>query len=88
MVHASSRPLIYKQRVLSRSGHLANEDCGRLLSKVYHPNLKHVHLAHLSSECNTHETALGVVNEILKEKNIAIDLSIAFQNSVSKPILF
>ena len=34
MVLASNRPLIYKQRVLSRSGHLSNEDCGNLLAEV------------------------------------------------------
>ena len=34
MVYASSRPMIYKQRVLSRSGHLSNEACGNLLAHV------------------------------------------------------
>src|ERR1700724_473242 len=50
MVHASPRPMIYKQRVLSRSGHLSNEACGHLLTHVHSSKLKHVHLAHLSSE--------------------------------------
>src|SRR5262249_31630801 len=68
MVHASSRPMIYKQRVLSRTGHLSNEACGHLLSQVAHSGLKHVHLAHLSSECNTPETALQVIRNILNEK--------------------
>lgn len=88
MVHASSRPMIYKQRVLSRSGHLSNEACGNLLGAVAHPNLKHVHLAHLSSECNTPETALSVVNGILQQKSIKLDLSIAHQHILSKAIHF
>lgn len=88
MVHASSRPMIYKQRVLSRSGHLSNEACGQLLGHVAHPKLKHVHLAHLSSECNTPDTALSVVNGILKEKGIQLDICIAAQDMISKAIHF
>lgn len=88
MVHASARPMVYKQRVLGRSGHLSNEACGNLLSAVAHPNLKHVHLAHLSSECNTPETALSVVGGVLQEKSLKLDLSIAHQHIISKAIHF
>lgn len=88
MVHASARPMIYKQRVLSRNGHLSNEACGQLLSQVAHANLKHVHLAHLSSECNTPETALNVVRGILKEKGLEVDICVAAQDVISKPIYF
>ena len=88
MVHASSRPMIYKQRVLSRSGHLSNEDCGHLLSKVYSPRLKHVHLAHLSSECNNPQTAIQVVNDILSQHGINIDLCTAPQDKISRAIHF
>jgi phosphoribosyl 1,2-cyclic phosphodiesterase len=88
MVHASSRPMIYKQRVLSRNGHLSNEACGQLLCDVAHAKLKHVHLAHLSSECNSPETALSVVHEILQAKGITLDISIAPQHMMSQPIYF
>lgn len=88
MVHASPRPMIYKQRVLSRSGHLSNEACGNLLAHVYHPKLKHVHLAHLSSECNSHETALSVVKGILQSNGIELDLCVAPQEKISKAIYF
>lgn len=88
MVHASSRPMIYKQRVLSRTGHLSNEACGELLGHVAHPGLKHVHLAHLSSECNTPETALKVIRGILQKYGISLELGIAYQDKVSKPIYF
>lgn len=88
MVHASSRPMIYKQRVLSRSGHLSNEACGKLLTQVYHSKLKHVHLAHLSSECNHPEKALGVVGSLLQEKGIQLDLCTAPQDKISRPIYF
>jgi phosphoribosyl 1,2-cyclic phosphodiesterase len=88
MVHASPRPMIYKQRVLSRSGHLSNEACGNLLAQVYHPNLKHVHLAHLSSECNSPETAIQVVNDILAQNGIHVELCIAQQYQISRAIHF
>lgn len=85
MVHASARPLIYKQRVLGRQGHLSNEQCADLLSKVQHSGLKHVHLAHLSSECNAPKRALEVVRQKLL---CGIELSIAPQDALGKAILF
>jgi phosphoribosyl 1,2-cyclic phosphodiesterase len=88
MVHASPRPMIYKQRVLSRSGHLSNEACGNLLAQVFHPKLKHVHLAHLSSECNSPETALSVVKGILHNHGIELDMCVAPQEKISKAIYF
>lgn len=88
MVHASARPMVYKQRVLSRNGHLSNEECGRLLSDVAHTGLKHVHLAHLSSECNSPQVAMNTVKEILKEKGIDLDICCAPQESISKAIHF
>ncbi len=86
MVHASARPQVYKQRVLSKQGHLSNQQCADLLAAICHPKLKHVHLAHLSSECNAEEVALKVVREVLQGKNV--DLSIAYQDKISKAIVF
>lgn len=88
MVHASARPMVYKQRVLSRVGHLSNEACGQLLSEVAHPGLKHVHLAHLSSECNTPEVALAAARTHLSAKHPSCPISIALQDSISQAIVF
>lgn len=88
MVHASSRPMIYKQRVLSRTGHLSNESCGQLLSEIAHQGLKHVHLAHLSSECNTPTTAMSVIGEILQKKGISLEMCVAPQEMIGKAITF
>jgi phosphoribosyl 1,2-cyclic phosphodiesterase len=88
MVHACSRPPIYKQRVLGRNGHLSNEACGALLKKLHHPKLKHIYLAHLSSECNTPDTALGVIKDHLEDKASTVDISIAFQDKLSLPLFF
>jgi phosphoribosyl 1,2-cyclic phosphodiesterase len=88
MVHASSRPQIYKQRVLSRQGHLSNEQCANLLAEVVHKDLKHIHLAHLSQQCNSPQLALDIVLKKLMDLGYTINTSIAFQESLSKPIFF
>jgi phosphoribosyl 1,2-cyclic phosphodiesterase len=85
MVHASSRPMIYKRRVLGRSGHLSNEACATLLADVLGTRLKHIHLAHLSQECNSEATALETVKKKIGEK---IEITIAPQNQIGKPIFF
>lgn len=88
MVHASARPMVYKQRVLSRQGHLSNQACAELLEEILHPGLKHVHLAHLSSECNSPDLALKITLEKLSDKGKDVQVSIAHQDCISRPILF
>lgn len=88
MVHASRRPSMLKKRILGKQGHLSNEDCAALIQSVFHPGLKHVHLAHLSSECNAEEVALKVVSEILEGSKLLVELSIAHQDRISKAIRF
>ncbi len=86
MVHACSRPASYKQRVLSRQGHLSNDQCGELLAAIVHNKLQQVYLAHLSSECNVPEVALKVVSEAIGRNDLT--LTIAHQEKVSVPFLF
>lgn len=88
MVHACARPMIYKQRVLGRQGHLSNKGCGELLSKIHSDRLKHVFLAHLSSECNHPDVAIKTVQSILQREKKVVALSIAYQDRTSDPIFF
>jgi len=88
MVHACPRPQIYKQRVLSKQGHLSNRECAQLLAALAHKDLKHVHLAHLSSECNSQELALSIIQEALSKVDSDASLSIAFQDKVSQSVSF
>ena len=88
MVHASPRPMVYKQRVLGRSGHLSNSACGQLLAEVLNEKIKHVHLAHLSEECNNPMTALEVVRQALPSSAEDLEISIAHQRQVSRAIAF
>lgn len=85
MVHACGRPMIYKQRVLGRSGHLSNEACSTLLAEIMHPNLKHIHLAHLSQECNSPQTALERVKAKIGEE---VPITIAPQDQISTRVEF
>jgi len=86
MVHASARPMVYKKRVLSRQGHLSNEECATLIEQVYHEGLKHVHLAHLSSECNCPELALQKISQRLQTLGAKTEVSIAWQDTLSRLI--
>ncbi|MBI2809626.1 MAG: MBL fold metallo-hydrolase [Candidatus Melainabacteria bacterium] len=86
MVHACARPQVYKQRVLGRQGHLSNAECAQLIETIYHGDLKHIHLAHLSSECNSQDLALKIIGDKLKALGAPTEVSIAFQEISSKPI--
>ncbi|PCI91445.1 Zn-dependent hydrolase [Candidatus Aerophobetes bacterium] len=86
MVHACSRPYVYKQRVLGRQGHLSNQNCAELLKEISHTGLKHVYLAHLSDECNNPEVALKSSKTSLE--SFTSNLSIAYQHKVSEPVYF
>lgn len=86
MVHACSRPAIYKQRVLGRLGHLSNQQTAELLQKLLHSKLKHVYLAHLSSECNYPKLAEEIIKEVLKKHETKV--SIAHQDQISFATFF
>ena len=88
MVHACSRPSHYKQRVLGKQGHLSNEQCCQLIGQVGHTGLKHIHLAHISSECNSTELALEKAQNTLSGLQLQTSVSIAYQDQISLPIHF
>lgn len=58
MLLAGSYPYSLKQRIMSDSGHLSNEDSARLVSHVLHEGMKAIVLAHLSKENNMPDLAL------------------------------
>jgi phosphoribosyl 1,2-cyclic phosphodiesterase len=75
--------MVYKQRVLGRQGHLSNQSCSELLKEIYHQQLKHVYLAHLSEECNNPQVALRYAQQALAQHLDTLSLSIAHQHQVS-----
>ncbi|MCF7733583.1 MAG: MBL fold metallo-hydrolase [Akkermansiaceae bacterium] len=60
------RPWSIKQRISSRHGHLSNTQVMDLVSAIIHPELSHVVLGHLSSDCNCPDLALRLLRNCLK----------------------
>jgi len=75
MLRDAPRPWSLKQRIGGRQGHLSNDQAGQLLVDIAHPGLTTAFLAHLSSECNRPELALGTVRRYLRE-NTALDIDV------------
>lgn len=86
MVHACSRPPLYKQRVLGKTGHLSNTACAEILTSISHKDLKKVILAHLSQECNHPETA--VIKALKALAPLASDVTVAPQNRIGEVIFY
>lgn len=61
MLETGPYPYPLKKRILGNYGHLSNENCGRLLNRVLHDNIKAVVLSHLSHENNLPELAYEAV---------------------------
>ena len=81
MLQASARPVQLKRRILSRHGHLSNEDALAALDELLTPETVSLVLAHLSSECNDRNLLANMAENALK--NIGrtdILLSIASQD--------
>ena len=81
-------PLYLKRRIMSRTGHLCNNQTGKLISEIMSPRLKHVLLGHLSRENNTPGLALETVQKEIKlalgdDMLKKIDISVAPQDGMS-----
>ena len=65
MLMGGPYPWFLKQRIRGRTGHLSNQESGRLVADLLHPGLKRVVLAHLSETNNTPAKALAEITTIL-----------------------
>ncbi len=85
MLLAGPYPWSLKQRIRSRLGHLSNDDGGQLLSELWHENLQHVYLAHLSRENNMPDLAHLVARQTLDRfpEAASTELHIAKQHEPS-----
>lgn len=61
MLQTGSYTYYLKQRILSAKGHLSNEACGQMLSKLLNDNVSNVFLGHLSHENNYPQLAYETV---------------------------
>lgn len=87
ILKVSSYPYRLKQRIMSNSGHLSNNDASDAISKLIDYGLKDVLLIHLSKENNIPEIAYETVIEKLKNTNYSLDnfnLNVAPRDNPSK----
>lgn len=61
MLQVGPYPYQLKMRILGQKGHLCNEDCGRLISRVLHDGVSDIMLGHLSHENNYPQLAYETV---------------------------
>jgi len=72
MLQEGSYPVHLKNRIISKTGHLSNDQCGLFLSENFHSRLKHIFLCHLSRQNNLPDLAYTTVQNYLEEKKIIV----------------
>jgi phosphoribosyl 1,2-cyclic phosphodiesterase len=72
MLADGNYPPYLKARIRSNNGHLGNCQTAEFLADIYHEDLSHVCLAHLSKNNNTPEKALETIHKTLTTKGIKI----------------
>ena len=80
-------PWPVKQRIRSRSGHLSNEQSGKVLTQVFSEGLQEVILAHMSETNNCSEMVLNTfINVLRSEMREHLRLILASQHRPLEPI--
>lgn len=72
-------PYLLKQRIISESGHLCNEETARLLAENWHEGLSHIYLCHLSKDNNLPHVAKDTVEFCLRDSGIAVGHSVRIE---------
>ena len=83
MLASGPYPARLKRRILSRVGHLSNDQTAALLRQVIHPGLQHLTLAHLSEQNNAAEIARDGAESVV-DGGVAV--AVARQHLVSAPV--
>lgn len=90
MLMVGKYPYYLKQRILGDRGHLSNDTSADLISKLLHPGLQYIALAHLSKENNYEELAYETVCCELMNRGSdfqAKRLSVAHRDQPSQMVL-
>jgi len=66
----TKRPWSIKQRILSRHGHLSNDDAAGVVEQIVSSELRHLFLGHLSRDCNQPKRAIDAVRERLQRMGV------------------
>ena len=85
LLQEAPRPWPLKQRIRGRHGHLSNLGAARLIAECATDALEHVFLSHLSSDCNTPDTALRTVASQLRLDGLGhIQLEVTHASQISR----
>ncbi|MBU3851196.1 MAG: MBL fold metallo-hydrolase [Candidatus Paralactobacillus gallistercoris] len=72
MLRMGSYPWTLKQRILSDTGHLSNEDSAQTMIDILGRHTKRIYLGHLSHENNMKSLARLTVTSLLKEAGLGV----------------
>lgn len=70
MLREGNYPFLLKQRILSKNGHLCNDDCAKTIAALAKYGTKHFVLAHLSQDNNTPELAFECTAKALESAGL------------------
>jgi phosphoribosyl 1,2-cyclic phosphodiesterase len=90
MLMVGKYPYYLKQRILGDRGHLSNDTSADLISRLIHPRLQHIFLAHLSKENNYEELAYETVCCELSNRGISFsakEVSVAHREQPSRMVM-
>jgi phosphoribosyl 1,2-cyclic phosphodiesterase len=73
MLQNGKYPYYLKRRILSKTGHLSNEDCASVLPRLCNEGTHHFVLGHLSHDNNFPELALETAVSAMKISGIACE---------------
>jgi phosphoribosyl 1,2-cyclic phosphodiesterase len=79
MLKAGAYPYFLKRRILSKTGHLCNDDCAKLCVKLVEKGAKNIVLGHLSKENNLPSIAMLTTLQRLKEEGIEVGKEVALE---------
>lgn len=82
MLMKTTRPYYTKQRILSDSGHLSNEDSALILNQIISIQTKEIILAHVSEQANTPELVYKVMHQTLVNYLEQVRIKVAGQFEV------
>ena len=69
-------PVILKNRINGKNGHLSNLDCAKAIEKLVNTGTRLVVLSHISEHTNTVEIAVQTVANYLTSKNIIPNVNV------------
>ena len=87
MLKAGPYPYDLKKRILSRRGHLSNDDAGETAGELIRAGTRQIILGHLSKENNFPELALQTAQSLLRVEGIDpeedVDLRVARRDAIT-----